>query len=136
MLKRRHTAERAALAAAAALERLDAAVREAEERADVAWAVLASLMPVDVAALLVEQTPARMRLGQQRAAEAEVTSRMRELTGAAPGFRRRGRPPGRGPRRSGERVRGGPLVAAEEGSSLVGTADGGGARSTGAVASP
>src|SRR4051794_13008642 len=81
-LKARHAAERTALEAAseagaavgravqrraAEVARLDAAVAEAERGADVALAVLASLVPPDVAAALTEETPARVRLGQQRA---------------------------------------------------------------------
>jgi hypothetical protein len=110
-LARRHEAERAALKAAtdagavvrraqdrraAELARLDAAVAEAERGADVALAVLASLMAIEVAALLTEETPARVRLGQQRAPVDDVNARVGELTGGVPVARRRGRPRGSG----------------------------------------
>ena len=110
-LERRHTAERAALKAAAdagaavrraqerraaELARLDAVVAEAERGADVALAVLASLMAPDVAAVLTQETPARVRLGQQRASAEEVSARVSELSDGAPVVRRRGRPRGSG----------------------------------------
>ncbi len=110
-LERRHVAERAALKAAtdagaavrraqqrraAELERLDAMVAEAEQGADVALAVLASLMAPDVAAVLTEETSGRVRLGQQRAPAEDVSARVSELTDGAPVARRRGRPRGSG----------------------------------------
>ena len=115
-LERRHVAERAALKAAtdagaavrraqerrvAELARLDAAVAEAETGADVALAVLASLVAPDVAAVLTEETPARVRMGQQRASVDDVTARVGELTGGVPVVRRRGRPRGSGRPASG-----------------------------------
>ena len=110
-LDRRHEAERAALKAAteagaavrraqdrraAELARLDAVVVEAEQGADVALAVLASLMGPEVAAVLTEETVARVRLGQQRALVEDVNARVGELTVGAPVVRRRGRPRGSG----------------------------------------
>ncbi|WP_199515726.1 hypothetical protein [Nucisporomicrobium flavum] len=110
-LERRHTAERAALKAAtdagavvrraqerraAELARLDEVVADAERGADVALAVLASLMAADVAAVLMQETPARVRLGQQRAPVEEVNARVSELSDGAPPARRRGRPRGSG----------------------------------------
>jgi len=110
-LNRRHAAERAALEAASAasavvgraverrsveVARLDAAVSEAERGADVALAVLASVVPADVAAALTEETPARLRLAQQRAPVEDVTARVEQLTGGAVVARRRGRPRGGG----------------------------------------
>jgi hypothetical protein len=136
-LERRHTAERAALKAAtdagaavrraqerrsAELARLDAVVAEAERGADVALAVLASLMATEVAAVLTEKTPARVRLGQQRASVDEVNVRVAELTDGAPVARRRGRPRGSGRPASdaatpgaagGVSVSGGSLVAVD-----------------------
>jgi hypothetical protein len=106
-LQRRHEAERAALKAAtdagaavrlaqerraAELARLDEVVADAERGADVALAVLASLMAPDIAAVLTEETPARVRLGQQRASADDVSARVGELTDGAPVVRRRGRP--------------------------------------------
>jgi hypothetical protein len=109
-LERRHAAERTALKAAtdagaavrraqerraAELARLDAVVAEAEQGADVALAVLASLVAPDVAAMLTEETPARVRQGQQRASAQDVTARVGELTDTVVSVaRRRGRPPG------------------------------------------
>lgn len=109
-LERRHVAERTALKAAtdagaavrraqerraAELARLDAVVAEAEQGADVALAVLASLVAPDVAALLTEETPARVRQGQQRASAQDVAARVGELTDSVVAVaRRRGRPPG------------------------------------------
>ncbi|GAA3344744.1 hypothetical protein GCM10020358_49200 [Amorphoplanes nipponensis] len=110
-LERRHAAERAALKAAAdagaalrrarerraaELARLDEMVAEAERGADVALAVLASLMAPDAAAVLMQETPARVRLGQQRAPAEEVNARVSELSDGAPVVRRRGRPRGSG----------------------------------------
>jgi hypothetical protein len=111
-LRARHAAERAALEAAseagaavrraverrvAELARLDAVVAEAEQGADVALAVLASVVPADVAAALTEETPARVRLAQQRAPVEDVTARVEQLTGGAVVARRgRGRPRGSG----------------------------------------
>jgi hypothetical protein len=111
-LERRHVAERTALKAAtdagaavrraqerraAELARLDAVVAEAEQGADVALAVLASLVAPDVAALLTEETPARVRQGQQRASAQDVAARVGELTDSVVAVaRRRGRPPGGG----------------------------------------
>ncbi|RSM47790.1 hypothetical protein DMB66_47545 [Actinoplanes sp. ATCC 53533] len=115
-LKARQAAERVALEAAAeaaaavgrAVERrsvevarLDAAVADAERGADVALAVLASLVPADVAAVLTEETPARVRLGQQRAPVEDVTARVEQLTGGVVVARRRGRPRGSGAARTG-----------------------------------
>jgi hypothetical protein len=115
-LERRHTAERAALKAATdagavvrraqerravELARLDEVVVETERGADVALAVLASLMGPDVAAVLTEETVARVRLGQQRALVEDVNARVGELTDGAPVVRRRGRPPGSGRPASG-----------------------------------
>ncbi|GAA2470862.1 hypothetical protein [Winogradskya humida] len=110
VLERRHVAERTALKAAtdagaavrraqerraAELARLDAVVVEAEQGADIALAVLASLVAPDVAALLTEETPARVRQGQQRASAQDVAARVGELTDSVvPVARRRGRPPG------------------------------------------
>lgn len=109
-LRRRHIAERAALKAATdagavvrraqdrravELARLDAVVAAAERGADVALAVLASLMATEVAAVLTEETPARVRLGQQRAAAEDVAARVEQLTGGA-AVSRRGRPRGSG----------------------------------------
>jgi hypothetical protein len=135
VLARRHAAEEKALKVAVSagvavqraqerraveLARLDAAVADAERGADTALAVLASLVPADVAALLAEETPARVRQAQQRAPGDEVSAQVQVLTGAAP-VRRRGRPPGTVRDRSdlGEADRGGsagvPLqVGAEE----------------------
>ncbi|MFC3384390.1 hypothetical protein [Couchioplanes azureus] len=108
-LRRRHAAEHAALKAAtdagAAVRRVqerragemarwDGMVAEAERGADVALAVLASLMASDVAAALTQETPTRVRLGQQRAPVDEVTARLGELTDGVPVTRRRGRPRG------------------------------------------
>ena len=111
-LERRHVAERTALKAAtdagaavrraqerraAELARLDAVVAEAEQGADVALAVLASLVALDVAAMLTEETPARVRQGQQRASAQDVAARVGELTDSVVAVaRRRGRPPGGG----------------------------------------
>ncbi|MFG1995216.1 hypothetical protein ACGFJ7_35105 [Actinoplanes sp. NPDC048988] len=111
-LQRRHEAERAALKAAtdagaavrrarerraAELARWDAVVVEAEQGADFALAVLASLVAPDVAAMLTEETPARVRQGQQRASAQEVAARVGELTDSVVAVaRRRGRPPGGG----------------------------------------
>jgi len=115
-LERRHAAERTALKAATdagaavrraqerravELARLDAVVLEAEQGADVALAVLASLVAADVAAMLTEETPARVRQGQQRASAQDVTARVAELTDEVPVARRRGRPPGGGAARPG-----------------------------------
>lgn len=115
-LQRRHEAERAALKAAtdagaavrlaqerraAELARLDEVVADAERGADVALAVLASLMAPDIAAVLTEETPARVRLGQQRASVDDVSARVGELTDGAPVVRRRGRPRGSGRPASG-----------------------------------
>ncbi|MEV8509669.1 hypothetical protein AB0368_33245 [Actinoplanes sp. NPDC051475] len=109
-LQRRHEAERAALKAATdagaavrraqerratELARLDAVVVEAEQGADFALAVLASLVAPDVAAMLTEETPARVRQGQQRASAQEVAARVGELTDSVVAVARwRGRPPG------------------------------------------
>ena len=108
-LERRHAAERTALKAATdagaavrraqerravELARLDAVVAEAEQGADVALAVLASLVALDVAAMLTDETPARVRQGQQRASAQDVTARVGELTDTVVVARRRGRPPG------------------------------------------
>ena len=109
-LERRHAAERAALKTATdagaavrraqerravELARLDAVVAEAEQGADVALAVLASLVALDVAAMLTEEAPARVRQGQQRASAQDVTARVGELTDVVVvAARRRGRPPG------------------------------------------
>jgi hypothetical protein len=110
-LKARQAAERAALDAAseagaavgravqrraAEVARLDAAVAEAGRGADIALAVLASLVPADVAAVLTEETPARVRLGQQRAPVEDVTAQVDRLTGGAVVAPRRGRPRGSG----------------------------------------
>ncbi len=110
-LQRRHEAERAALQAAtdagaavrraqerraAELARLDEVVADAERGADVALAVLASLMAPDIAAVLTGETPARVRLGQQRASADDVSARVGDLTDGAPLARRRGRPRGSG----------------------------------------
>ncbi|MEU7906411.1 hypothetical protein [Actinoplanes sp. NPDC049118] len=110
-LERRHAAERAALKAAAdagaavrraqqrraaEVARLDEMVAGAERGADVALAVLASLMAADVAAVLTEETPARVRLGLQRAPMEDVNARVGELTDGVPVVRRRGRPRGSG----------------------------------------
>jgi len=115
-LERRHEAERAALKAAtdagaavrrvqerraAELARLDEVVAEAERGADVALAVLASLMAPDVAAVLTQESPARVRLGQQRASAEDVNVRVAELTDGVPLVRRRGRPRGSGRPASG-----------------------------------
>ena len=120
-LERRHEAERAALKAAtdagaavrraqerraAELARLDEVVADAERGADVALAVLASLMASDIAAVLTEETPARVRLGQQRASADDVSARVGELSDGAPVVRRRGRPRGSGrPPAGGEAAR-------------------------------
>jgi hypothetical protein len=131
-LRARHAAERAALEAAteagaavrraqqrraAELARWDAAVADAEAGADVALAVLASLMPADVAATLTEETPARVRLGQQRAPVEDVTARVEQLSGGAVTVRRRGRP-----RRSGA-TRAAPRRDAEVSADAPGTGD-------------
>ena len=115
-LQRRHEAERAALKAAtdagaevrraqerraAELARLDEVVADAERGADVALAVLASLMAPDIAAVLTEETPARVRLGQQRASADDVSARVSALADGAPVVRRRGRPRGSGRPASG-----------------------------------
>jgi hypothetical protein len=119
LLKARQAAERAALEAAseaglavgravqrraAEVARLDAAVSEAEQGADLALAVLASLLPADVAAALTGATPARVRLGLQRAPVEDVTARVEQLTGGAVVARRRGRPRGSRAVRTGRAV--------------------------------
>ena len=119
-LRRRQAAERVALEAASAagaaverarekrtaeLVRLDATVGDAERGEDVAVAVLAALVPADVAAELAAVTAARVRLAQQRAAPDEVSARVQELTGGVP-VRRRGRPPGGGQPAGPGRARG------------------------------
>jgi len=119
LLKVRQAAERAALEAAseagaavgravarraAEMARLDVAVSEAERGADIALAVLASLLPADVAAALTGETPARVRVGQQRAPVEDVTVRVDQLTGGAVVARRRGRPRGSGAARAGRAV--------------------------------
>ncbi|MFI5496602.1 hypothetical protein [Actinoplanes sp. NPDC051859] len=88
------TVDRVRQRRADALERLDADVRDAEGREDMALAVLAVLRP-DVAAGIADVTAARVRQAQQRAPVEEVGARVQELTGAAPP-RRRGRPRGAG----------------------------------------
>jgi hypothetical protein len=110
-LERRHAAERAALKAAsdagaavrraqerraAELVRLDEVVADADRGADVALAVLASLMAPDIAAVLTQETAARVRMGQQRAPAEEVNARVSELGDGVPVVRRRGRPRGSG----------------------------------------
>ena len=110
-LKKRQAAELEALVGAATaaevvsraqqrrtdeLQRLDAAVDEAERGEDLALAVLATLMSPDVAAGLADVAPARMRQAQQRAPVDEVHSRVQALTDGAPVPRRRGRPRGSG----------------------------------------
>ncbi|GLZ00820.1 hypothetical protein [Actinoplanes sp. NBRC 103695] len=116
-LQRRHEAERTALKAAvdagavvrraqerraSELARLDAVVVEAEQGADFALAVLASLVAPDVTAMLTEETPARVRQGQQRASAEDVASRVGELTDSVVAVaRRRGRPKGGGVRPGG-----------------------------------
>ena len=136
-LERRHTAERAALKAAtdagaavrraqarraAELARLDEVVADAERGADVAVAVLASLMAPDVAAVLTEETPARVRLGQQRAPAEEVNALVNELSDGAPVVRRRGRPRGSG-RTGGGRVSAGSAPVAGAASEPGGAGD-------------
>ena len=131
-LRRRHEAERAALKAAtdagavvrraqerraAELARLDEVVAGAERGADVALAVLASLMAPDVVAVLTEETPSRVRLGQQRASVDVVNARVGELTGGAPVVRRRGRPRGSGRRPSGVEAAGAARSVGGEGAS-------------------
>ena len=64
--------ERARQRRAAEVERLDAVVTDAERGADVALAVLASLMSVDVAAGLVQVPAVRVRQAQQHAPVDEV----------------------------------------------------------------
>lgn len=138
-LERRHAAERTALKAAAdagaavrraqerraaELARLDAVVAEAEQGADVAFAVLASLVTLDVAAMLTEETPARVRQGQQRASAEDVAARVGELTDVVVAVsRRRGRPRG-GAVRSGRGdvaiAASAPAVGTERGDALVG----------------
>lgn len=83
------------------LERLDRNVTDAEGVADLALAVLASLVGADRAARLTGETSARLRQAQQRASVEDVGTRVQQLTGdnpaqpAEPAVRRRGRPPGR-----------------------------------------
>lgn len=149
-LERRHAAERAALKAAtdagavvrraqerraAELARLDAVVAEAERGADVALAVLATLMAADVTAVLTQESPARVRLGQQRASVEDVNARIGELTDGAPVVRRRGRPRGSGRSARGEASAAVPSAAADArgpGASMVaaGLAVAGGAPSS------
>jgi hypothetical protein len=137
-LERRHAAERAALRAAtdatavvgraqerraAEVERLDAMVAEAEQGANLALAVLASLVTSDVAAVLTGETPARVRQGQQRASVEDVTARVGELTDGVAVARRRGRPSGSAAparRESGDRPSAGAVVA--RGSAAAGPA--------------
>ena len=88
--------ERARQRRAAEVERLDAVVTEAERGADVALAVLASLMSVDVAAGLVQVPVARVRQAQQHAPVEDVGLRVQDLTGDTVRPATRGRPRGAG----------------------------------------
>lgn len=99
------------------LERLDAAVGEAEQGEDLALAVLATLVPPDVAAGLAGVTPARVRQAQQRAPVEEVGARVQTLADGAPVPRLRGRPRGSGRpagRGGGRRPGGAPLAQDEQ----------------------
>lgn len=89
-------AERARGRRAAELARLDAAVGEADGAVDLALAVLASLLPVDVAAQLAGASAARVRQAQQRAPQDEVARRAGVVVEAQPVGRRVGRPRGGG----------------------------------------
>jgi hypothetical protein len=97
-LAQRHTAEKAALAAALsaadAVGQAQAVVTAAEADFDLALATLAALMPTDSAAELVEVGAPRVQQAVRRAPVEAVTGRVAELTGGAPIRPRRGRPPG------------------------------------------
>jgi hypothetical protein len=110
-MRRRHAAQESALRAvtvargavekaqdrrAAELERLDAAVSEAQGGHDEALAVLAELVPASEVADYAGESVARVREAQKRADPAVVSARVAELTKGLP--KRRG--PGR-PRKSG-----------------------------------
>lgn len=110
-MRRRHAAQESALRAvtvargavekaqdrrATELERLDAAVSEAQGGHDAALAVLAELVPAAEVAGYAGESVARVREAQKRADAAVVSARVAELTEGLP--KRRG--PGR-PRKSG-----------------------------------
>jgi hypothetical protein len=116
-LKARHQAEAKAVDAAAvaeaaanaaagrraaALERLDADVAQAEQAHDVAVTVVVTLMTEDVAASVLGADLVHVRAARRRAPVDEVQAAVQALTAAVPQARRpdrprRGRPPTRKP---------------------------------------
>ncbi|MEU4244305.1 hypothetical protein [Actinoplanes sp. NPDC026619] len=103
LLRRRQQAEEGALTSAlAATGAAERARRRWEEESarldaseDAGLAVLAALLPVEVAARLAGVSSARVRQAQQRAAAEVVAARVEELTGGTVAGRRRARREGR-----------------------------------------
>ncbi|WP_433294562.1 hypothetical protein ACQP2F_33420 [Actinoplanes sp. CA-030573] len=110
-MRRRHAAQESALRAvavarggvekaqdrrAAELERLDAAVSEAQGGHDEALAVLAELVPAAEVADYAGESVARVREAQKRADAAAVSARVAELTEGLAKRRGPGRPRGLG----------------------------------------
>ncbi|WP_213013687.1 hypothetical protein, partial [Paractinoplanes toevensis] len=129
LLRRRQRAEEVALTSAlAATGAAERARRKWEEESarldaseDAGLAVLAELLPVEVAAQLAGVSSARVRQAQQRAVAEVVAARVQELTGGTgQGRRARARRAGR----AGAADGGGPVVGgAEAGPVLVSPSD-------------